>query len=74
MLLQEAVIHCQAPGICLELLPIRLQIAQQLAQDDVRAFIDQRLHGECPVAHVEGICGLGQDPPDAQGGVIIERP
>lgn len=40
----------------------------------VPTFIDERLHRQRAVAHVEGIRGLGQDPPYSQWRLIIERP
>lgn len=35
-------------------------------------FVDEGLHGQGPVPHVEGVRGLGQDPPQPQGGLFVE--
>ena len=35
-------------------------------------FVDEGLHRQRPVPHVEGVRGLGEDPPQPQGGLVIE--
>lgn len=60
--------------VCLKLLLIRGKVTHQLAVDDIGSFINERLHRQRPVPHVQGVGGLRQDPSYAQRTFIVQIP